>query len=371
MKKILFVIGSLQLGGAETVMVDIINNIYTDYDITVLLITKDGSLLNVLTDKVKIKYLTKSNDYCNNLFEKVYNKIKRSLIYRYLGKNSFYVKKIYKKKLKENYDIEIPFLVGLPSEIVRRSPNSNSKKITWIHADVAGINDISYNKYLNVYKYFDKIIGVSEASIKTFEETFKESKGKIELINNFIDTNKIIEKAQLIIDVNYCKDKLNVLSIGRLVEEKGFDRIIKLAKKYEKEIKFNIIGDGPLKETLKNKIIENKISNVELLGLKTNPYPYIKQADAFLLSSRSEAYPTVVLEAMLLEKCIIATKVSGVEEILENYDNKFLVANDDNAIEKGIDEWLKNKNKKTNSKNEAFERKNKENLEKIKKILDE
>lgn len=371
MKKILFAIGSLQIGGAETVMVDIINNINKEFDITVLLIEKRGELLDRLSKNVKLKYLTKGDKFCNNIVDKFFNKVKRSLIYRFLGKSEKYVKRIYKKILKEEYDVEIGFLVGLPTEIVRRSPNKNSKKITWIHADVKKEDEKAYKKYNNVYKYFNKIIGVSEACIKTFEKTFPESKGKIELLYNYIDTKKIINKAKEKISKVYKKDKINFVSVGRLADEKGYDRIVDIAKKYEEKINFHIIGAGPLEGELKQKLESNNIKNVMLLGLQKNPYPYIKNSDVFLLSSRSEAYPTVVIEAMILQKSIIATNVSGVEEILKNYNDKIIIPNSNNSIEEGIELWLKQKSNNKDKYDNTFEQTNKENLEKLKKILEE
>lgn len=370
MKKILFVIGSLQIGGAETVMVDTINNIYKEYDITVLLIEKRGELLEKLTHNVKLKFLTKGDEYCNNFLDRIYNKIKRSLIYRKLGKNKRYIKRIYNKILKEKYDTEIGFLVGLPTEIVRRSPNTNSQKLTWIHASVEKNDENTYNKYQGVYKYFDKVIGVSEDCIKIFENTFPESIGKIELIHNYIDVSKINKLSKEKMDINYSNKKLNVISVGRVVEEKGYDRIINIAKEYEKEIDFYIVGTGPLKENFQKNLEELKITNIHFLDLKKNPYPYIKNADAFLLSSRSEAYPTVILEAMILKKFIVATKVSGVEEILGKYENKIIIPNQDDSIKNGIDIWLNKKNEKNKNKEDYFEKINNENLKKIKRLLD-
>ncbi len=371
MRKVLFVIGSLQIGGAETVLVDIINNIYKEFDITLLLVEKRGELLEKIPKDIKLKYLTKGDKYCLNIFDKFYNKIKRSIIYRFLGKNKCYVKRIYQKILRDTYDSEVGFLVGLPTEIVRRSPNNLSKKITWIHADVEASDHATYKKYYNIYKYFDNIVGVSEASIKTFEKTFPESVGKIQLIHNYIDINKIVKKSEENIDFEYEKGRFNLVSVGRLTIEKGYDRIVNIAKKYSDKINFYIIGSGSLEEELKNQISKNNIKNVKLLGLQKNPYPYIKKADAFLLSSRSEAYPTVILEAMILQKYIIATKVSGVEEILSDYDSKILVSNTDNSLNEGIDTWLNKKNTKMKQKNNKFEKINNENLLKTKAILND
>ncbi|MBE6139442.1 MAG: glycosyltransferase [Firmicutes bacterium] len=369
MKKLLFVIGSLQVGGAETVMIDLINNIYKNFDITVLLIEKKGELLDLINPKVKIKYLTKDKSFCKNKIEFLYNKIKLSLIYRYLGFQKWYVKKIYKKTLNEKYDKEIAYLAGIPSEIVSRSPNKESIKISWIHADISQIDEKGYLRYLNICNSYNHIVCVSQASLDAFEKIYPEANAKTRVLYNYIDVNKIIDKSSLE-KISFNNEKINIISVGRLSEEKAFDRIINVAKKYEDKIEFNIIGDGPLKEELNKQIITDNINNVKLLGLKKNPYPYIKAADVFLLSSRTEAYPTVLIEALVLNKSIIASLVSGVEEILGDYENKIIFPNEDSAIEFAIDEWLKNKPK--NNKNECnWIKTNKINLEKIKKLLEE
>lgn len=363
MKKILFVIGSMQLGGAEVVLVDMMNNLCDKFDITLLLLEKRGPLLEQLNRKINVRYLCLGEEYCNNFFSRIVNKIKLSSIYRFLGEKKFFSKYVHNKILEDvDYDVEVAFLSGVLADIVRFSPNSNSKKIAWIHCEVTKEDITTYNKYRKITTGFDSIVGVSEASIRIFEETFPSTKGKIELIHNYIDVNKIINKAN---DdkVDFNNKMINFVSVGRICNDKAFDRIVKIAKKYENKIIFNIIGDGPDRDKLIEEINVNKIKNIKLLGLKKNPYPYIKNADYFLLSSRSEAYPTVVIEAMILEKPIVATDVPGVKEILKNYNNKIIVSNDDGSIEEGINCIISNSN---NIKNEnSFIKENKNNLNKI------
>lgn len=368
MKKVLFIIGSLQIGGAETVMVDIVNNIYRDFDITVLLVEKRGELLKTINPNIKIKYLTKSQEFCNNLISKIYNKIKLSLIYRFFSKKAWYIKRIYNKVLKETYDAEIAFLAGIPGDIVFQSPNKKSKKIAWIHSCVDKYNKKSYAKYLTFTRNFDIIVAVSQGSMDVFKETFSQIEGNVILIHNFVDTNKIINKANLEFTNVFLEEKIKCLSLGRLSQEKGFDRIINVSKKYENKINFYIGGIGPLKETLDDKIKQLDIHNVFLLGLLKNPYPYIKNCDVFLLSSRSEAYPTVVIEAMILNKFIIATEVAGVKEILKDYPNKTIISNNDDSLADGIEKYLKVR-KSCDSINNNFAEINKNNLQKVKDLL--
>lgn len=368
MKKVLFVIGSLQIGGAETVMVDIVNNIYKEFDITILLVEKRGELLKTINPDIKIKYLTKSKEFCANFIEYFYNKIKLSMIYRFLSKKQWFINRIYKKILKENYDTEIAFLAGVPGDIVSQSPNTNSKKIAWIHSCVDKNNSKSYAKHLTFTKNFDIIVAVSQGSLDIFKDTFESINGRLILLHNFVDTDKIEKKANLEFSNVFSENKVNCLSLGRISSEKAFDRIINIAKKYEDKVNFYIGGIGPLKEELEMQMKELNVTNVFFLGLLKNPYPYIKNCDVFLLSSRSEAYPTVVIEAMILNKFIIATDVAGVEEILENYQNKIIVPNSDDSIAIGIDDYLQMGNNSNISTND-FDKINNDNLQKLKNLL--
>lgn len=367
MKKILFSIGSLQLGGAETVLVDILNKISKEFDIDLLLIDNTGPLLEKLNSNINVKSLVDSKNN-NNLFTKIY----KSLIYRGLYKYPLYCKYIYNKVLNKDYDVEVGFLSGVPCEIIKRSPNLNSKKYMWIHCEVKKDDIDTYNEYKRIYNSFDKLIGVSEMSINTFIDTFPDSKDKVELIYNYVDIDKIINKSKEKVNDAYLTNKINFISVGRVVNEKAYDRIIDLANNF-KDIQFNIIGNGNEKENLEKKILNNNVTNVKFLGQKSNPYPYVLNSDVFLLSSRSEAYPTVIIEAMILNKFIIATDVPGVKEILSNYDSKIIVENSKEGIEKGIKEYLKNKDKykKNVSGNNAFIKQNSSNLKKVVELLNE
>lgn len=370
MKKILFVIGSLQLGGAEVVLVDMMNNLCNKFDITLLLLEKRGPLLKQLNKKIDVKYLCLGEEYCNNFFSRIINKVKLSSIYRFFGDKKFFSNYIHNKILDgTRYDVEVAFLSGILADIVRFSPNDNSKKIAWIHCEVTKDDISTYNKYKKIITGFDSIVGVSEASIRIFEDTFPSTKGKINLIHNYIDVNKIINKAN---DgkVDFNSKMINFVSVGRICYDKAYDRIVKIAKKYEDKIVFNIIGDGPDKDKLIEDIEVNNINNIKLFGLKKNPYPYIKNADYFLLSSRSEAYPTVVIEAMILGKTIVATDVPGVKEILSNYDNKVIVSNSDNSIEDGINNVISGNNN-IRKNNDIFVKENERNLKKIIKLFED
>ena len=135
-----------------------------------------------------------------------------------------------------------------------------------------------------------------------------------------------------------------IVSVGTVFPQKGFDRLLKVHKKLLDEgfkHRIQIIGDGYDFENIKNLKKELGINETaEMLGFTDNPYPSIKAADFYILSSRYEGFPTVLFEAITLKKNIIATDVSGVQEMLEKGKLGLIVANSEEGIYEGMKKAL-------------------------------
>lgn len=155
---------------------------------------------------------------------------------------------------------------------------------------------------------------------------------------NPIDKDNILEKSKEKIEMK--KDKLNIITVGRLSYQKGYDILLQTHKKLIKEglnYSLIILGEGIERKNLEKYIKENNLeNNTQLLGFKENPYSYLKEADIFVSSSRYEGYPLVLCEAVCLGKPIIATNCTGPKEILENsrYGLMAEVENVDDLAEK-------------------------------------
>lgn len=206
-----------------------------------------------------------------------------------------------------------------------------NNKIAWIHADLAYHRLMSFEKEKNIYSKYNKIICVSGQVKDSFLKLYPEYKDKIKVIYNPIDSKEIIEKSQEKIE-RFKNDIFTFISVGRLVKQKGFDILLKAHKLLLEEGILNnlvILGEGSERENLEKYIKQNKLENtVKLFGFKKNPYPYIKQADAYVLSSKYEGYPLVLCEALVLNKKIVASDCTGVMEILENGKYGFIVKKD-------------------------------------------
>lgn len=336
MKKIVFGITSLGIGGAERVLVDIVNRLQNEYDITIFTLYGNGEFEKELSENVKIIRLY------NSSYEEM-SKLKKKIIPIYVLKSG---KKIYKKYINDKFDIEIAFLEGPITRIFQYG--KTSKKIVWIHNDIAKVfgNNFKAKMKLNIdkkiYNKYDKIVFVSNDNKISFNKIYDNNniEKKEEVIYNYIDKSKIIEKSNLKIEQESIDHKVpSILTVSRLVEQKAIDRLINVHKKLIDEgINHNIyvIGDGPEKGKLEEEIKELKVENTfKLMGKMENPYPYIKQADYFALLSKFEGYGMVIDEAKILNKNIIITDTAA-KEAVENYSKKIILENNEEGIFKGL-----------------------------------
>lgn len=320
MKKILFSAVSLDVGGIETALIALINylsnveeNNEYKYDVTLVLEKKQGLFIDILDKKIHIQEY-KPNSNKNVLIRKMINLIKQ-------------IK--FKLKYKNSFDFSVSYATySIPGSFVARNASKNST--LWCHMDY--LSQFKNNKdmvrsFFNKIKYdkFNNLVFVSKKSMETFLEVFPYMKEKVYHINNFIDADKIENQSKISIEEN-----LNILNdpifinIGRHDEEqKKISRIIEACKILrDKNLKFKVllIGDGKDSNYYRKLVDEYKLNDIILfLGQKKNPYPYLKLANYFLLTSDYEGSPVVFTEAMVLNKPIITTNVSGSEQIENKY----------------------------------------------------
>lgn len=350
MKKIIFGITSLTLGGAERVLIDVANELCNNYDITIFTIYGNGDLEQELNSKIKIK----------SLYDKRYSELstfqKKILPIKIMLNN----RKIYKKNIEGDYIAQISFLEGAITRLfsIKNKVNKNCKKISWIHNDISKVFGKSIKAKIKIkydrkiYKRYDKLVFVSNDNLKAFEKKYPEIKeNEKEVIYNYIDAKRILNLAKK--DEEYGnrfnKNETNLVQVSRLVEQKAIERLIDVHKKLiDNEYKHNIfvIGEGPLKEKLEEKIKKEKVQKTFiLLGAKKNPYPYMKNATANILFSNYEGYPMVIEEAKTLNKFIAITDTAA-RETLTNYEkNSIIVQNDKEGIEKAIKYIIDKKDK--------------------------
>lgn len=340
MKKIAIFQFDLSMGGIQKSLINLLNNIDRKKCEIDLYLFDDN---NFFGDNLNV----------NVIYLKKYPFVARFVPFDLL-------KKISRKQVKKSYDLVIDFN-SYSMECAVNAVNANAKKrVIWCHNDLIKKykNEKKYRIlwffFKKKYKYFDEIVAVSSGVKESVIEKLKVSEERVRVIPNIIDTKEIIEKSNQEVDYIKNLNHYNLITVGRICHQKGYDILIDIINKVNnKDLDLYIIGDGEDTEKIKSQIKKYKLNNVYMLGKQKNPYMYMKQADGFILTSRYEGQGMVILEAQTLGLDIFISKhlekyvdgfvgyddlVSILKKIkkdkekvkkidlLEEYNNKILVA---------------------------------------------
>lgn len=338
MKKILFCIPTLDGGGAEKVLVNLVNNLNEkEFDITVFTLFDGGVNIKKLKPNIKHLYYFRKIFHGNIYLLKI-----------------FKPSKLFKIMIKDKYDIIVSYLEGPTTRIVSGCNDNNTKIINWVHTEVTNIREFkkvyrSMNEMKKCYHKYSETIFVS----KTAEDAFKNSIMKdinTRVIYNTIDDAEIKMASMDCTPQNFKKDEnLKIISIGRLTKVKGYKRLLNIHKELIAEginHSLYLLGEGSQRKELENFIKINDLERtVHLLGYQDNPYKYIKESDLYVCSSYKEGYNTAVIEALIIGVPIITTNCSGMAEILDNGKYGIITENNLKNLKLAIKEMITSKEK--------------------------
>lgn len=266
-----------------------------------------------------------------------------------------------KEIIRESYDVAISYsndIYRKNASLITRSFSGgcnylvdkkvDSKiKLAWVHNDPIELG-FDYKRCKESYEKFDTIINVSNACKDKFDLIIPEFKNKSKVIYNVLDLDKMKSLASLKNPYSNLKEMIFV-TVARIdIQQKRIDRIIKVCEMLKNEqldeFKWYIIGDGPelskLKQLVKEKGLDKKVI---FEGYKKNPYPYIQNADCFVLSSKYEAYPMVTIESLALNTPVITTEYAAAHEQVSNNKTGIVVKNDTKSLYEGMKRIIKNK----------------------------
>lgn len=346
-RKIIIHTGNLSIGGQEKMTMEFLKILSPQkYDVKLLIEEDKGSenyYEKEIPKYVKYDFLTSKKFMDKVLSQKksrsILDKIKYSINLR--RKKNIAMKK-FNKEIK-GADLIIDYNLGL----LRNIHKLKDKKIPiigWSHLG-NGTKQKRKQKEENMMKY-DAIVTINEEMENGFKNNYGKKGLDIFKIDNFIDEELVFQKSQ----VSY-NEKLGtyILSIGALTERKNYIELIRAFSKYisleNSDINLVIIGDGDQKSLLENEIEKLNLKNrVFLLGRKINPYPYIKNSELFILPSKAEGFPVVLMEAMTLGKLVIGKINSGNVEVLKNGKYGILLDNLENELPKVLNEIFRDEN---------------------------
>ena len=340
--KILFRHRSMEMGGVEKVMLSLLNNLDKEkFDMTVLLSLNQGELRNEFPHHVRKIYLVdgKEDLSTNPVLQKV-QLLQRKWKLEKFRKNP---EKIDREILKNEFDVEIAMTYN-DFDPVLNSSNKNSKKIGWFHSeiDLPKLQPL-VPQILEQFPQFDHMVYCSEKIMQIMHRSYPNLKYPPEsVIINAVPVDEIRKKSEE--KIPDFKNRPVFVSVGRLHTRKGYHKLMDAHHKLLKEgfeHSVVIIGDG---EELPNLLIQQKKLGVAetfiFAGNKMNPYPYIKNADFFIMPSESEAWPLVISEALILQKPVIATRVGDVELMIEDDKTGHLIRYDTSEIYEAMKKFL-------------------------------
>lgn len=355
-KRIIFVTKALWIGGIESALINLLKYLdYDKYDVTLLVLRAELDMKEQIPPKCRLLIIDREQIYS---FEKSYRYKK---LY-YLTTETDHPSNRHKAMMWS-----VPIIKWVENRLyiryIRELMRNEKFDTAIIYSDVvaeATIRGIKADKYLMFYHHgamrhvyhdmiayrkCEKIIAVSENQAKELQKFVPFCASKIISIHNIIDHKGILEKAYMPMETVFDPDKKNIVTVGRVSYEKGMDIAVgvcaDLVAKGHQDIHWWIIGDGPEMSEVKDEIERTHMSEfITLLGMKSNPYPYIANADIYAQPSRYEGYPMTLLEALVLGQPVISTVNNGAKEIIENNKTGILVSGKEKMLADAIEKIL-------------------------------
>lgn len=312
-KRLVGLIHTLDMGGAQRIMLSILNH-FVELELEVHLIIFDnrGVFKNELSSKVVIEDLATPS------------------VMRGMPKCLRYLKRLQPDTVFTgigHLNLALaPFIPFMKLLLPKSKWIARETNIVSLQNQTSKYPKLFDWLYRRTYNNYDAIIAQSEDMKDDLSLNYLLS-DKVVVINNPIDYEKVHHAALEEPAIQFEPSKINLLSVAKLREEKRHDLMLEVLALLPKKFHLYIVGSGEKEEALKALSQHLKLEHrVSFLGEKENPYSYMKSADLFLLTSQREGFPNVLLEANVLGLPIVAFACQGgIKEIVHNGVNGFHV----------------------------------------------
>lgn len=332
-KKILFVIHDLHHGGAEKVLVNLVNHMDQErFDISILALFGGGVNEQFLSPEVRLLHGHSHSIPGNSKIMKLFSP-----------------KQLFRHYIKEKYDIIVSYLEGPSARIVSGCPDDGTKLVSWIHCTIksskeAAIGFRSFKEARQCYQKFDCHVFVSNGVKNAFSKQISVATPCV--LYNTMDSEEIKTRSQEPVKGQaFPKDTYKLVAVGKLEPVKGFDRLLHIHKRLLLEdhlpVHLYLLGEGSERKSLEEWTAENNLQDsVIFLGYQTNPYKYIAACDLFVCSSYAEGFSTAATEALIIGTPVITTRVSGMEEMLGENEYGIIAENSEEGLYCAIKQML-------------------------------
>ena len=335
MIRVLFLIPTFDKGGAENVLLNLVNNInHKQFDITVQSIFDFDSQKELLHPGVRYKSFMRKPFIGNS-------RLMACIPARVL----------YNRIIKEKYDIVVSYLEGPTAHILNGCPYSKAKKVAWIHTAFdtdkrfyAGFR--SKAKAVEAYQKYDRIAFVAQMAKESFWQIAGCEFPQSIVLYNTIESDRIAQHSnEPIDDVTFNQKETNIISVGKIQPVKGYDRLARIHKRLKDDginIHTYLLGVGEQQSEIEKYILDKQLqTSFTFLGFKNNPYKYVAKADLFVCSSHREGFSTAVTESLIVGTPVVSTRCSGMQELLgDNNEFGIVTENDEDSLYDGIKRML-------------------------------
>ena len=329
MKKILFLIHDLGQGGAEKVLVNLVNNMdRSRFDISVTVLFGGGVNEQFLAPDIHFHAVFPKEVPGNSKLMKLLTP-----------------KQLHKLCVKEHYDIEVSYLEGPSARVISGCQDSNTKLVSWIHVEQHTMEKLvgsfrSEKEARVCYDRFDQTVCVSQYVHDNFCQLLDFQK-PCRVLYNTVESDKILAGASEEAPELANDGMVRLIAVGTLKQSKGYMRLLKIINRLRDEhhpVHLYILGIGPLQQEIEEYIRQNKLQDmVTLLGYQTNPYKYVSKCDLFVCASFAEGFSTAATEALIVGTPVCTVEVSGMKEMLgENNEWGVVTENSEEALYQGI-----------------------------------
>ena len=347
MKKILFVIHDLGQGGAEKVLVNLVNNMdRSKFDISITVLFGGGVNEQFLAPDIHFHAVFPKEVPGNSKLMKLLTP-----------------KQLHKLCVKEHYDIEISYLEGPSARVISGCQDPYTKLVSWIHVEQHTMDKLagsfrSEKEARVCYDRFDQTVCVSQYVHDDFCQLLDFQK-PCRVLYNTVESDRILagagEAASELVD----DGKFRLIAVGTLKQSKGYMRLLQIIKRLRDKqfpVHLYILGIGPLQQEMEEYLSQNELRyTVTLLGYQTNPYKYVSKCNLFVCASFAEGFSTAATEALIVGTPVCTVEVSGMKEMLgENNEWGVVTENSEEALYQGIQNLLASPDLLSHYKNQSI-----------------
>ena len=365
MKRILVIHSNMELGGAESSLLGLLDTIdYSKYTVDLFLLNHSGEFMPLINCHVNLlpevpSYKALTQPIAENLRVgkiriaalRCYAKLRSTLSHGALHLAHNYKQYFHKlcvaclPDIPGEYDLAISF--NDPHYIMGKKVSAKVK-LAWFHTDASRIQFCDAIEK-EMWGMSDYVVNVSENCKAAFDKKhpYLDSAHSL-MVENILSKSFVIKRSEAFdpsIETNL-GESLMLLSVGRFSEQKNFDNIPDICRRLIEsglDVKWYLIGYGGDEPRIRQKIAEAGMEErVIILGKKDNPYPYIRACDLYVQPSRYEGKAVTVREAQLLGKPVVITNYATSASQLEDGVDGVIVPMDNEGCAAGIAELLRN-----------------------------